>query len=61
MSKKLKYTEIEVQTPLGTCNINVPVEQPVIGTILRAGLPFQQGFLNFSINLTGHLLPLTVK
>jgi uracil phosphoribosyltransferase len=47
MSKKLKYTEIEVQTPLGTCNINVPVDQPVVGTILRAGLPFQQGFLNF--------------
>jgi len=47
ISKKLKYSEAEVQTPLGTCNINIPADQPVIGTILRAGLPFQQGFLNF--------------
>jgi uracil phosphoribosyltransferase len=47
ISKKLKYTETEVQTPLGIANVSVPAEQPVIGTILRAGLPFQQGFLNF--------------
>jgi uracil phosphoribosyltransferase len=47
ISKKLKYTETEVQTPLGTANINIPTEHPVIGTILRAGLPFQQGFMNF--------------
>jgi uracil phosphoribosyltransferase len=47
ISKKLKYAEVEVQTPLGIANVNVPAEQPVIGTILRAGLPFQQGFLNF--------------
>jgi uracil phosphoribosyltransferase len=47
ISKKLKYTETEVQTPLGTANVNYSAEQPVIGTILRAGLPFQQGFLNF--------------
>jgi uracil phosphoribosyltransferase len=47
ISKKLKYTDTEVQTPLGIANINIPAEQPVIGTILRAGLPFQQGFLNF--------------
>ncbi len=46
ISKKLSYTEQEVQTPLGVANINLPTEQPVIGTILRAGLPFQQGFLN---------------
>ena len=47
ISKKLSYAEQEVQTPLGVANINLPVTQPVIGTILRAGLPFQQGFLNF--------------
>lgn len=47
ISKKLKYQEAEVQTPLGIANVNIPAEQPVIGTILRAGLPFQQGFLNF--------------
>jgi uracil phosphoribosyltransferase len=47
ISKKLKYTATEVQTPLGTAVINLPVEQPVLGTILRAGLPFHQGFMNF--------------
>jgi len=46
ISKKLNYIEQTVQTPLGECNINVPASQPVIGVILRAGLPFQQGFLN---------------
>jgi uracil phosphoribosyltransferase len=47
ISKTLTYTVKEVQTPLGTCNIQVPEEPPVIGTILRAGLPFHQGFLNY--------------
>ena len=47
ISKKLNYAESEVQTPLGTAVINMPVEQPVIGTILRAGLPFHQGFMNY--------------
>lgn len=46
ISKKLKYVEIEVQTPLGTAQINVPEQQPVLGTILRAGIPFQEGFLH---------------
>lgn len=47
ISKKLKYVETEVQTPLGTATVSVPEAQPVLGTILRAGLPFHQGFLNF--------------
>lgn len=47
ISKKLKYEAIEVQTPLGIANVNVPINHPVLGTILRAGLPFHQGFLNF--------------
>src|SRR5882757_10082919 len=47
ISKKLKYVTVEVQTPLGTATINVPDSQPVLGTILRAGLPFHQGFMNF--------------
>ena len=47
ISKILKYTEKEVQTPLGIANINLPEDEPVLGTILRAGLPFHQGFLNF--------------
>ena len=47
ISKKLKYVETEVQTPLGIAAVNMPAAQPVLGTILRAGLPFHQGFLNF--------------
>ena len=47
MSKGLPYSEFEVQTPLGTANINLPDEKVVIGTILRAGLPFHQGFINY--------------
>ncbi len=47
ISKTLNYSAQDIQTPLGIANIHLPVEQPVIGTILRAGLPFHQGFLNF--------------
>jgi len=47
ISKSLKYTDTEVQTPLGICALKLPMETPVLGTILRAGLPFYQGFLNF--------------
>jgi uracil phosphoribosyltransferase len=47
ISKKLKYIPVEVQTPLGTATLDVPEEYPVLGTILRAGLPFHQGFMNF--------------
>ena len=47
ISKKLRYVSSEVQTPLGIASVNLPREQPVLGTILRAGLPFHQGFLNF--------------
>lgn len=35
----------EVTTPLGTASANVPAEQPVLATILRAGLPLQNGLL----------------
>jgi uracil phosphoribosyltransferase len=47
ISKKLKYAPAEVQTPLGTATVNLPVDYPALGTILRAGLPFHQGFMNF--------------
>jgi uracil phosphoribosyltransferase len=47
ISKKLKYITTEVQTPLGIATINMPETQPVLGTILRAGLPFHQGFMNY--------------
>ena len=47
ISKTLAYVEKEVQTPLGTANVKVLKEQPVITTILRAGLPLHQGLLSF--------------
>jgi len=47
ISKKLSYIPKVVQTPLGEAEVNVLENQPVLGTIMRAGLPFHQGFLNF--------------
>ena len=47
LSKELKYEEKKVTTPLGVATMNLLSEQPVIATILRAGLPFHQGFLNY--------------
>jgi uracil phosphoribosyltransferase len=47
ISKTLPFVEKEVQTPLGTATCKVMKDQPVITTILRAGLPLHQGLLNF--------------
>ena len=47
ISKILPYTETEVQTPLGTAAAKILSEQPVLCTILRAGLPLHQGLLNY--------------
>ncbi len=47
ISKHLKYEPKEVQTQLGLATINVLAEQPVLGIILRAGLPLHQGLLRF--------------
>lgn len=46
ISKTLSYTEKETQTPLGIAKSKVLTAQPVLATILRAGLPMQQGFLH---------------
>lgn len=47
ISKKLEYEEKEVITSLGTAVMPVLKSNPVLGTILRAGLPLHQGLLNF--------------
>lgn len=47
ISKKLAYGTKAIQTPLGVKNMTLMLEQPMIFTILRAGLPFYQGFINF--------------
>ncbi|MBO9200408.1 MULTISPECIES: uracil phosphoribosyltransferase [Niastella] len=47
ISRHLAYEEKEVQTPLGIAPTKVLKEQPVLATILRAGLPLHQGLLNY--------------
>ena len=46
LSKTLAYTPTRVQTPLGVAEVNTIAEPLVLATILRAGLPLHQGFLN---------------
>ena len=45
ISKKLAYKKVEVQTPLGTAMAYIPEKPIVLATIMRAGLPMQQGML----------------
>ena len=47
ISKRLPSEEKQVETPLGTSDAKVMKEQPVLATILRAGIPLHQGLLNF--------------
>ena len=47
ISKTFTYSAKEIQTPLGTACANTPDNALVISTILRAGLPFHQGFLSY--------------
>ncbi|MBO4567833.1 MAG: uracil phosphoribosyltransferase [Bacteroidales bacterium] len=46
ISKTLEYKKVCVRTPLGEKDMNLLVDQPVLATIMRAGLPLHQGFLN---------------
>lgn len=39
ISKNFEYKDVEITTPLGTTTIPRIAEQPVLATILRAGLP----------------------
>ena len=46
ISKTMEYEPKEVVTPLGVKTVRVLKEQPVLATILRAGLPMHNGLLN---------------
>ena len=46
ISNTFTYKDEEVVTPLGTSNIALPQDDVVVATILRAGLPFHEGFLS---------------
>ena len=47
ISKKLLWVEKEITTPLGISAGKILEKQPVLATILRAGLPMHQGLLNY--------------
>ena len=47
LSKTLEFKSVEVTTPLGIAPTQLLTEQPVLATILRAGLPLHQGMLNY--------------
>lgn len=47
ISKTLEYESTNIETPLGVADIPLPARPVVLATILRAGLPFHQGFLNY--------------
>ena len=46
ISKHLEFEKTEVTTPLGKSSAIQLVEQPILATILRAGLPLHQGFID---------------
>jgi len=47
ISKTLPYQEVTVTTPLAETKTLLLAEQPVLATILRAGLPLYNGMLNY--------------
>ena len=47
ISKTFAYSSKDIQTPLGVSQVYTSDNPIVIDTVLRAGLPFHQGFLNF--------------
>ncbi len=47
ISKELKWEEKEITTPLGIHRSKILAEQPVLATILRAGIPLHNGMLNY--------------
>lgn len=47
ISKQLDWEEKEITTPLGIANCKVLTQQPVLATILRAGLGMHTGLLNY--------------
>ncbi len=47
ISKTLEYKEALVETPLGQASVAIIVDDVVLATIMRAGIPFHAGFLNY--------------
>lgn len=47
ISKTFSYEKVCIQTPINTADVQLPQHPVVIASVLRAGLPFHQGFLNY--------------
>ena len=47
ISKTLAYEAVSTETPMGTAQCCRLAVQPVLATILRAGVPLHQGLLNY--------------
>ena len=47
LSKNLSYSKTDIETPLGNKEIQLPNNDVVLCSILRAGLPLHQGLLNY--------------
>lgn len=50
ISKTMEFEPKEVITSLGTAEVQVIKNKPILATILRAGLPLHQGLLNYFDN-----------
>jgi len=47
ISRALPFSDEEIQTPLGVAMVPTMKEQPVVASVLRAGLPMHEGMLEF--------------
>ncbi|PZX56751.1 uracil phosphoribosyltransferase [Algoriphagus chordae] len=47
ISKSFDYASEEIETPLTSTSALAPIGQPVIISVMRASLPFYNGFLNY--------------
>ncbi|WP_194976079.1 uracil phosphoribosyltransferase [Aquiflexum lacus] len=47
ISKSLNYAERTIETPLGNSSLSLVKKQPVLISVMRASIPFFQGFLNY--------------
>lgn len=47
ISKTFPYAPATIETPINPVEVMLPAQDVVIATVLRAGLPFHQGFLNY--------------
>lgn len=47
ISKDLEYKTVQAQTPLGVTEMQIPENGVVVASIMRAGLPMHNGFLNY--------------